>query len=184
MNGFGQRFVRRAALDEPADEEIGRAMVVDEERPFRRCLARRQHVRQHGPLDREISEHDVGHGVALAGDQGNRLAAKADMAFSKRRLVGERRDGAETIAAGDVARGKDGDDAFMSCDEGGGVADREGGAMMRRTHDQHRQRIGRKCIGAEALAAGHLGLAVEPDRRRADGAAAGRHAAIERRGMA
>ena len=159
-------------------------IVVDEERPFGRCLARRQHVRQHGPCDREIREHDIGHGIALAGDQGDRLAAKADMAFGKRRLVGERRDGAETIAAGDVARGEDGDDACMRCDEGGGVADHERGAMMRRTHDQHRQRIGRKSIGAEALGAGDLGLAVEPDRRRADGVAAGRHAAIERGGMA
>ena len=71
-------------------------------RAFGRRLARQQHMRQRGPVDREICKVEIGDRLALAGDQRHRLAAKARAAFGQRRLVGEGGDGAEAVAAGNV----------------------------------------------------------------------------------
>ena len=87
----------------------------------------------------KFAEVETGDRVALAGDQRHRLAAEAHEAFGQRRLVGERRDGAETVLAGDVGRGED----RRRCrDSPRTKAPRspkaKARAMMRRAHDQHR----------------------------------------------
>ncbi len=134
-------------------------------------LAWLQDMRQLGPTNRKIRKVEIEDGLALAGNQRHRLAAKARKIFGQRRLVGKRRNDAEAVLSRNVGSGEDADDAGMDIHPGVEIAEGEAGVMMRRANHQHRQRIGREGIAAEFFAAGDFRQAVEPDRRGTDGVA-------------
>ena len=64
----------------------------------------------------------------LAGDERHRLAAEPRDVFRQRRLVGEGRDHAEAVLAGDVGGGEDADDAGLPFGIGVEIAEGKAGA--------------------------------------------------------
>ena len=122
------------------------------------------------PGDREAGE--VGARV-LEGDEGDGLAGEAGLGLGERRLVGEARDDAEAVAAGDVVGGEDGGDARAGGGPGAQVAEGEGGARVGRADRPEGEGAGWCRVGAEALAAVDLGAAVEAGQAGADRGAGG-----------
>jgi hypothetical protein len=86
-------------------------------------LVRLQQRRQRLPGDGKIVE--IAHGVGLADHRGHRLALEARFAFGEHRLVGHRRDDAETVAPRNVAGAHHIDDARVPPPEPVDVAELE-----------------------------------------------------------
>ena len=99
----------------------------------------------------------------LAHQCGHRLPPETGLTGTDEdRLVGEGRDDAEAVLAGNVVGGQGGDQAWRGGHEPLQVAQREGGAVERAADHPHQQRIRRSHVVTEPVGAGDLRHAVQP----------------------
>ncbi len=115
---------------------------------FERLFERRERGPR-APGHRKRRKVEIAHRLAVADHQRYRLAAEARDALREHRLVGERRDNAIAIRAGDILGGEDGDDSGMSALKRLDVAENERGVRVRRSDRARRQRLGRPFVSAE-----------------------------------
>ena len=127
---------------------------------FERLVERRERGPR-APGHRKRRKVEIAHRLAVADHQRYRLAAKARDALREHRLVGESRDDAIAIRAGDILGGEDGDDSGMSALKRLDVAENERGVRMRRSDRARRQRLGRPFVSAEDFRAREFANAVE-----------------------
>ncbi len=173
VGGPGQRGGGVALAHEAARQQVAGAIRMDERRAGGLGLGRVEEMGQRLPPGGEAGQIERSKPLGLAGDERYGLAAEARPALGQRRLVGEIRDDAEAVAAGDVGGGEDVD--AMRPRPGGEIAEGEAGVGVRRADGADgepaaRLRIGPE-VGAEAVGAAHLGRPVEALGRGADGAA-------------
>ena len=174
VRGRGQPGGGIAAADKAADQQVARPLLVQQDRAWCLGLDRVEEVGQRRPGDGEAGEVERGDPIGLAGDQRHRLAAEAGGGLGQRRLVGERRDDAEAVAAGDVGGGEDRLEPLRQA-PGVEVAKGEAGMVVRRARGANGEPappfVSRPKIGAERVSAANLGRPVQPLDRRADGTA-------------
>ena len=122
------------------------------------------------PGDRKIRQVGTGKPVGIADDKRHRLAAESRRGLGKRRLVGEWRDDAEFIDAGNVGGGDDRVDHRPFGRPGLEIPEFEIGKVMRAADGADKARAVGPAVGAEPLADIDLGAPVKtldsgPDRR-------------------
>ncbi len=108
-----------------------------------------------------MGEVEIADNIRIAHDERHRLALEARFDFGKRWLIGERRDDAEAVLAGNVGGGEDAHDALVAGNERGKIAETELRTMMRAADRAGQKRTVRPMIGAEYLTARHLHPSVE-----------------------
>ncbi len=167
----GQRRLDIAARHPAPDQDIARAVRVDLGSALGECGLHGQQRRPLLPGHRETGKIASFDGLPLADDGGNRFAAETCLALGKDRLIGERRDDAEDIAAGNVLGRQYTDDPCMLRNPGVEIAEAEAGMVMRRPDGPHPQGIGGNAVGAEALSPHDLRKPIEPRDPRAHGTA-------------
>ncbi len=172
--GAAEGGIGVAATDEAACQQVAGAVGVQQGGAGGFGLGRVQQGGQGTPVDGEGLEVERGDDLGRAGDERDGLAAKAGGALGQRRLVGEVRDDAEAVAAGDVGGGQHDVEAVRGA-PAFEVAEGEARVVVRRADGADGQPVSirRPEVGAEDVGAAHLWPAVQAFRRGADGAAAG-----------
>jgi hypothetical protein len=127
------------------------------------------------PGDRQVGVVDGGQGIGVADQGADGLAAMADVGFGEHRLVFAGRVDAVEVAAGDVRRGQDSDQAGMFGQQWREIAQGEAGVGVRAADRSERQDgFRRQGVGAETVGSGQLGGAVDLGEPCSDGLVGGR----------
>src|SRR5579883_1747928 len=122
---------------------------MDERSPrFERRLDSR-HGGQWRPFDWKGLKIERVDSVLLARYCGDGLAAIARFPMGEDGLIGERRDDAITIFAGDIPSGEDPHQARMGAHKAVKIAEFESGAIVGRAYGAQHQDPGRPAVGAE-----------------------------------
>ena len=168
MNRIRQRLIRLARGDAALDEDITGSFAMHE-MPFRGCRCRIHYACRGRPIDGKHRKIECGDRVRLTRDERHRFAPEPRVAVGERRLIGERRDNAKTIPAGNVPGGKHGLDPGMRAAPGVDIPELECRAVVWRADRPDQQRAVRPEVGAENFRTGDFRFAVQPLQAGADG---------------
>ena len=166
----GECLGRLAAPHPAIQQKVCRLVGLHQKRVGRGRTVNAEHRRLGCPGDRHLFIADGKDLGALAHQRHHRLAAVAHLAVGEHRLVLDVGVDAEAVER-HVGGGQHGGQPLPKRRQ---VAQGEAGARMRRAHDADPQRVGRNGIGAEEVAARHLGHAVDLLEARANGCTGGR----------
>ena len=165
---FGERGLGLALLHEAAPHHVVVVAGVDDGRAFRHRALDPVGVRADLVMDRHVLVADPVHRFVVADEREDGLAAMLHLAVRENRLVLDMRIGAEPVDRRNVRRPQHPDEAGMSVEQRPEIPDGEGRAPVRRAHGAHPERIGRRAVGAEHLAAVDLAPSVGLGNPRAD----------------
>ena len=158
--GFGERRLGLALLHEAGPHHVVFRPGMDDRRVLGERALDPVRVRADLVADRHVLVADPVHRLVVADQGQHRLAAMLDLAVGEYRLVLDMRIAAETVDRRHVGRAEHPDQPGMGIQQGLQVADGEARAPMRRAHRAHPERIGRRAVRAEHLAAVDLAPAV------------------------
>jgi hypothetical protein len=175
--GFGEGAIHIAAHDSSSGEHVLLAMGMDQDGSGSESCFDFGKRLEWFPFDRKRCEIEGLDCARLARNHGDGFATKAGFIFGEHRLVGEGRDHAVAVLAGNVSSGECSVNSGMLFDEGLEVAKLEASAVVRAADRAHGESADGDLICAVTFGAKDFALAIETNQAGADGASSVRRLA-------